>query len=142
MTAATLRTKTKERGRLQSAISAKQASIAWWKIHYVGNIFFRQFYLYGNNNNLCTRYVHLTHSVSQPYFYWNFAFILAFWKGYKVGVMAHLITSSFFFVLDKNEYLIISFPRTVTLTPIKKVQPSWRGKPQETINETTEIFPG
>ena len=56
--------------------------------------------------------------------------------------MAHLITSSFFFVLDKNEYLIISFPRTVTLTPIKKVQPSWRGKPQETINETTEIFPG
>ena len=137
MTAATLRTKTKERGRLQSAILAKQASIAWWKIHYVGNIFFRQFYLYGNNNHLCTRYVHLTHSVSQPYFYWNFAFILAFWKGYYVGVMAHLITSFFCFILDKK-----SFPRAVTLTSIKKVQSSWRGKPQETINETTEIFPG
>ena len=52
--------------------------------------------------------------------------------------MAHLITSFFFcFILDKK-----SFPRAVTLIPIKKVQSSWRGKPQETINETTEIFPG
>ena len=49
----------------------------------------------------------------------------------------------FFLVLDKKSVsLYISFPRTVTLTSIKKVQSSWRGKPQETINETTEIFPG
>ena len=123
MTVATLRTKTKERGRLNSAISAKQASIAWWKIHYEGNIFFRQFYLYGNNNNLCTRYVHLTHSVSQPYFYWNFAFILAFWKGYKVGVMAHLITSSFFLFKIKMSILLYHSQGQSHWLPLKKYNP-------------------
>ena len=59
--------------------------------------------------------------------------------------MVLLINSSYFFflVLDKKSVShYISFPRTVTLTSIKKVQSSWRGKPQEIINDTTEIFPG